>query len=250
ASKDALCYYYTYIDNILIASKDALWPPDNASLCDPSYDAVSLTCDLMNTPDEMEFALMVSNETTDNASISKIVTSAPFDSVRITGLEPNTEYRVAMRIKLNGEYSTWTDELTFKTFLTPSSLPYYCGFEDAEDNAKWYLFSHTGSGTTATNVYLTINNATSFAGDNSLYGSSDGVTNDYLTGSKYMFAMHTVEITEAGSYEVSAIVKNPMSGTSNNVVISLIPAEYSSFYSGNYLKNPIDGTTCSASSTT
>ncbi|MBQ0007950.1 MAG: hypothetical protein KBT40_04455, partial [bacterium] len=54
-------------------------------------------------------------------------------------------------------------------------LPYFCGFEDATENANWTLNSGP-AGNTARNKWY-ISNAEVYAGDSALNISNDGGTN-------------------------------------------------------------------------
>ena len=55
-------------------------------------------------------------------------------SLLISNLQPDTLYFWKVRSQCNGVYGEWSSEYPFYT--TPM-LPYFCDFEDAEENASW-----------------------------------------------------------------------------------------------------------------
>ncbi|MFI3297180.1 MAG: fibronectin type III domain-containing protein [bacterium] len=240
--------YNVYLDNIIVDYKFAFFAPEGAALVDPSYDAVTFVNTLSIVPEFMEIAFMTGNQTVDNTDLIYTVSDAPFDYNRITGLTPATQYRVAMRVSSSGQYSSWTDELSFSTFQMPAEVPYVCDFEAETQNADWRITSYNSSLEEVDNVEWIVNSATSYSTENSIYISNNGSDYGYSGSGINSLAMRSVEITEAGSYEFTVIAKSPTNTPSNYLTIALVPVEYSEFVSPNSLQNPITGAVYSLSS--
>ena len=101
-------------------------------------------------------------------------------TILITGLQPDTYYYWWVRANCSAtDHSLWSNNGYFATTQTTyATLPYECGFEEAEENASWSHLHVRG-----TNEWV-VGTATSLDGDSSLYVSCDGgATNTYTLNS-------------------------------------------------------------------
>ncbi len=115
-------------------------------------------------------------------------------TITLTGLTENTMYYVYVQSACGIE--TWVSK-SFRTIITPATIPYIYAFEDATENEAWVLINGT-----QTNKWY-IGTASSNSG-NGLYISNDnGTTNAYSTGSlAFSYAYRTISMG-TGDYVIS-----------------------------------------------
>ena len=103
--------------------------------------------------------------------------SSPYNYLEINDFQYRTSYDWKVRSNCaDDEHSSWS-ESTFQTLVPSAHLPYYFGFEDSTENAKWLLFN--GEYTNQWHIGGAVQNG----GDSALYISNDGgVSNAYSTG--------------------------------------------------------------------
>ena len=81
------------------------------------------------------------------------------------------------------------------------TLPYFCGFEDAAENANWTL-NNGPAGARATNKWY-VSNAEVYAGDSALnVSNTQGQTASYANSSVCIVAYRTIQLP-AGTYDLS-----------------------------------------------
>ncbi|MBQ3832401.1 MAG: choice-of-anchor J domain-containing protein, partial [Bacteroidales bacterium] len=114
--------------------------------------------------------------------------------IALTGLAENTLYYVYVQSACGIE--TWTS-YSFRTIVSPATIPYVYAFEDATENNNWVLINGE-----QTNKWY-IGTVSSNSG-NGLYISNDnGTTNAYTTGSlAFAYAYRTISM-ETGDYVIS-----------------------------------------------
>ena len=116
--------------------------------------------------------------------------------IALTGLAENTLYYVYVQSACGIE--TWVSK-SFRTIVTPATIPYIYAFEDATENDKWVR--ENGTQTNQWYIGTASNN-----GGNGLYISNDGGQSNAYTIStsyaSYVYAYRTIEMT-AGDYVVS-----------------------------------------------
>ncbi|MBO6081270.1 MAG: fibronectin type III domain-containing protein [Bacteroidales bacterium] len=98
----------------------------------------------------------------------------------LNNLESATDYVYKVRTYCGGsEYSFWSDEQAFRTDIAIGQFPYYCGFEDTQENNSWYRTTQNW----LNNDYTWyIDTATSYDGDKAMYISKDhGATFSTIT---------------------------------------------------------------------
>jgi len=98
----------------------------------------------------------------------------------LNNLESSTDYVYKVRAYCGGsEYSFWSEEQTFRTDISTGQLPYFCGFEDAQENNSWH---RTTQHWPDNDYSWYIDTATSYEGEQSLYISKDnGATFSTIT---------------------------------------------------------------------
>ena len=97
----------------------------------------------------------------------------------IGGLQPLTEYVWKVRANCSGsESSFWTDEEYFYTEQLHVGLPYFCDFENPEENSNWVFYLNYGEGYNQ----AVIGDVVACGEGHSLYITKDnGVTNSYIS---------------------------------------------------------------------
>jgi len=112
-------------------------------------------------------------DTLNTANAITITATTPMPYT-ITGLNPQTTYKFAVRHNCGGLFS---NIVTVTTPAPETQLPYSTDFENSTDNSGWTFINGT-----QTNQWF-IGSATDTLGTNSLYISNDlGVTNAYTAG--------------------------------------------------------------------
>lgn len=118
-------------------------------------------------------------------------------------LSPATTYYLYVRTLCSGnDTSVWNNTiLSFSTNQLPGTLPYFCGFENAAENANWQFANNISA--TANNWY--IGSAIDNGGDKSLYVSNDGgVSNIYnATSTCVVWTYRDIYFTPARQYSLS-----------------------------------------------
>lgn len=180
-------------------------------------------------------------------------------NVTLANLEMATKYDVYVRANVEG--ATFTGPCTFSTIKPAAALPYYYGFENAEENnTLWTLVNNKPNSIDKYPNTFMIGDAASAGatGDNALYVSYNGqygyICQDTLgnVGASNLWATRYVEIPAKGTYVVGVKAKapgNPAEGreTSDYMAMSLVPASYTA--AGSTFTRP-DKTTRSATAAT
>lgn len=143
-------------------------------------------------PVGLEYAII----TTNIEDSIQTVFPANSDTIRLTGLAPETDYHFFVRQVCDSVYSSSWRSVSFRTTNAPAVLPYVCDFEDNDENNLWLFFQSQQN-------QLVIGTNASSDGTRSLYVSSDGFTNTYNnTAKSYAFAARTFYLQQ-GDYYVS-----------------------------------------------
>lgn len=89
----------------------------------------------------------------------------------LTSLDWSTDYHWKVRAlcDANGESSEWSPERVFRTETETASLPYFCDFENTQENNAWNIINSSYFG-------WYIDTASFYNGEKSLYISKDGGT--------------------------------------------------------------------------
>ena len=96
--------------------------------------------------------------------------TANSNQVTLSNLQPKTNYIAKVRTNCDTSQGVWSDEFLFST----TTLPYFCGFEEADENACWILDEGMN------NHKWYIGHAAHCDGDSALYVSNNnGVSNTF-----------------------------------------------------------------------
>ena len=175
----------------------------------------------------------------------------------LTGLEQFTEYDVYVKSNVSG--SAYVGPLSFRTVKPAAQLPYYYGFENADENANlWTLTNVDAAGKVCPNTF-TFGDAANVGGtgNTSLYVQYNGqygycpMQADGNIGLSYVWATRNVEIPTKGTYVVGVKARCPGNKKADNettdyMVVALAPAVC--IPSGKNIGRP-DGTNGSAGTT-
>ena len=116
-------------------------------------------------------------------------------TITLTGLAENTMYYVYVQSACGVE--TWVSK-SFRTIITPATIPYIYAFEDATENEAWVL--ENGS---QTNKWY-IGTASSNSGNGLYISSNNGESNIYSnTSSSSVYAYRLINLEAAGEYIVA-----------------------------------------------
>ena len=118
----------------------------------------------------------------------------------LSGLSSNSDYDIYVRgICDVSDTSKWSGKCSFVTCQIPDTVPYYCGFENSEDNSNWSLINND----LYSNNWI-IGPAVQNGGSSALYISDDrGITNHYTQNSCLIFAYRDLYFTPANGYQLS-----------------------------------------------
>lgn len=116
-----------------------------------------------------------------------------------SGLSASTEYEVYTRAYCSAtEQSYWT-RTVFKTASQPATIPYVCGFDDAQENIKWKLESNEDG-----NAFMigTDANAIKSGSNGALYVSSNGTYTYNTSAITSAVAYRRLTISATGTYMI------------------------------------------------
>lgn len=156
--------------------------------------------------------------------------------ITLSKLSLNTAYHVYVRANVE-EATSYTGPLAFTTSKKAATLPYYYGFEDANENANlWSIVKTNASGKEYINSFAFGDAAqVDGTGKTSLYVQHGGTVGYHITGDaldhSYSYAVRYINIPTAGTYTIGMRARNygnmdPESDRSSQdfFVLSLAPA--------------------------
>ncbi len=155
------------VDNIEISQWQPCQTPSMVDVSNITANSAELTFLDFGQAQQWEYALQ-QGTTIDFATAPTQIIN--YQGTYLNNLLDGMTYSVAVRgVCLEGEYSPWSEIITFTTPSQPTSLPFETTFSDIYDNQKWEAVSNT-------NINWTIGSAT-FSGEEdtmSAYVSSNG----------------------------------------------------------------------------
>ena len=163
------------LDNIMVNVSDCAIPVNPEMV---SVTATSAT--LSWNPGDGDLQPMnytVAYRLLDDTVFTEVTTT---DTVLVlSGLQPDSYYYWQVRANCSAaDASLWSMSRTFATTQpVPATLPYECGFEDANENAAWSFVSLSGP-----NEWM-IGNGVHLSGDSALFVTDDNATNHYSNSS-------------------------------------------------------------------
>lgn len=133
--------------------------------------------------------------------------------VTLSKLSLNTAYQVYVRANVE-EATSYTGPLAFTTSKKAATLPYYYGFEDANENANlWSIVKTNASGKEYINSFAFGDAAqVDGTGKTSLYVQHGGTVGYHITGDaldhSYSYAVRYINIPTAGTYTIGMRARN------------------------------------------
>ena len=153
--------------------------PETFSVVTVSADEATISWD--GDPDEgnsWEVVMGMPGFTPDPDSAVLVTTN----QLSFSNLTPGTSYEMYVRTICNDNSVTpWSNVFSFMTLTgLPAELPYFCGFENADENAEWTIVN----GYNTNMWFIGADSNAVFNGDSALYISNDsGMTNAYNNSS-------------------------------------------------------------------
>jgi hypothetical protein len=155
------------VDNIEISQWQPCQTPSMVNVANITSNSAEFTFLDFGQSQQWEYALQQGN-TIDFATAQ--TQTINYQGTYLNDLLDGMTYSVAVRgVCSEGEYSSWSEIITFSTPVQPTPLPFETTFADVYDNQKWEAVSNT-------NINWTIGSAT-FSGEEdnmSAYISSNG----------------------------------------------------------------------------
>ena len=229
-----------YIDNIVFTKDlNAVLPVSELKV--KKVDVDSLTFSFMeSTPGVKGWKVAYGPQgvALDEATIFDVDTTV----VTLKGLTANTSYDIYVR----SEKTDWVGPLTASTVQVPTTLPYFTGWEDNDENAMWNLYNvKTVQGKFYHNFFI-VGDAAKCAGngDKALFITNDSAnymsygtsakTPDGDIATSYSWATRNIRIAAAGTYKFSFKLKQPGNATYDNdaAYVQLLPVG-TTFKAGN-----------------
>ncbi|MEE1112263.1 MAG: fibronectin type III domain-containing protein [Bacteroidales bacterium] len=155
------------VDNIEISQWQPCQTPSMVNVANITSNSAELTFLDFGQSQQWEYALQQGNTIDFATAQTQTIT---YQGTYLNDLLDGMTYSVAVRsVCSEGEYSSWSEIITFTTPSQPTPLPFETTFSDIYDNQKWEAVSNT-------NINWTIGYAT-FSGEEdtmSAYISSNG----------------------------------------------------------------------------
>lgn len=189
-----------YIDNLYIEEDIDCEVPVNVKLAHRTDSTFTVNWNKVEgqTAWEVAYGLSGFNLSSSEGYTTEVVTDSFFVGENLS----NTHYDVYIRA-LCGENdaSPWADKITFLSLQEAVNVPYFNGFEEAEENSQWTFIEGKATSGSDKNYWM-VGDATAAEGTHSLYITKDGMTNSSNTASTYSYAYRTVDLPK-GNYDFS-----------------------------------------------
>ena len=187
-----------YVDNVTLDLMPDCSRPE--SVWTQAIDSSSATIAWSTLDGQSGWELAFGPQGFNPDTVTPVVANSP--SYTFDNLTANTSYDVYVRTECDGDYSAWSNVMTFLTVsVAPATLPYVCGFEDPVENDAW-TFVQDGQ----VNQWFIDTNVVTFDGTaHSMYVSQDsGTTNTYNSStSAVCWAYRDIQFNDANEFELS-----------------------------------------------
>ena len=138
----------------------------------------------------------------------------------LAGLEPNTQYEIAINANCGSAVSLLPNSVQFTTERVPATLPYTCDFENDSENSDWLLQNGT-----QTNKWV-IGSATGNTGTGLYISNNNGTSNTYtVSTASYVYAYRTIYFDHASEYVVAFNWKANGESINDYMRAFLVPAD-------------------------
>lgn len=184
-----------YIDDFVIEYAPSCFAPENLAATDIAVDHATIT---WSDSHNQENYVVEYKEA--DATDWTVVSGDTTHTVTLTNLTETTAYTVRIKAVCGqDEESDYTDEITFSTIALPATLPYQCGFDNAEENGRWQFVNGT-----QTNQWA-IGTATGNGDNTALYVSNDnGESNAYtITSASDVWIYRDIDVDSSYTYHLS-----------------------------------------------
>ena len=212
-------YFAFSIDNLEIDKLGTCVKPNKTEITDIQATQATVNWTENGTASQWEIVYgLVDFSIEDGDGIIRPTDNNP---TTIIDLIPNTSYNVYVRSNCGQEYSKWSVATTFRTIQIPVSLPYYCDFEDDDENKTWGLLN--GSMVNKWCFGEATNNTAN--GTKGLYiSNNDGLNNIYSASTSYVYAIKTLNFADTGFYQFNFDWKSQGQYNSDIGKAFLVPA--------------------------
>ena len=183
------------IDNLSIISKNCS-APINLTATNITQNSATIQWDIVNN--ESVFEIAYSTQSDFNPDTATLITVSD-TTYTLTGLQSKVTYYVKVRAVCGTENSFWSVTLPFQTAQIPTTLPYFCDFENATERNNWDLLNSTN--TNKWYINSGVNNTPS--GSYSVYISTNGTAHTYTSGAVTIWAYRDITFNILGDYQFS-----------------------------------------------
>jgi len=174
------------IDNLSIISKNCS-APINLTATNITQNSATIQWDIVNN--ESVFEIAYSTQSDFNPDTATLITVSD-TTYTLTGLQSKVTYYVKVRAVCGTENSFWSVTLPFQTAQIPTTLPYFCDFENATERNNWDLLNSTN--TNKWYINSGVNNTPS--GSYSVYISTNGTAHTYTSGAVTIWAYRDIPL--------------------------------------------------------
>ncbi|MCQ2275453.1 MAG: fibronectin type III domain-containing protein [Bacteroidales bacterium] len=191
--------WYYWVDNINVDYVPSCVPP-TMTLGTVSVDEATLNWnDDQGSQTEWEFVYGAPGFDPDNAVATPVYGTPTYT---LTGLSNNTQYEAYVRAVCGSDVSDWSNAVSFMTLPgLPASTPYFCDFEDADENGSWALIN----GSQTNKWYIGVPTG---ATDSVLFVSDNGTSSTYNTGStSNVWAYRDIQFGAGAEFNLSFLWK-------------------------------------------
>lgn len=188
------------VDNIEISQWQPCQTPSMVNVANITANSAELTFLDFGQSTEWEYVIAQGN-TIDFATATPITMN--YQGTYLNDLLDGMTYSVAVRsVCSEGEYSSWSEIVTFSTPVQPTPLPFETTFADVYDNQKWVAISNT-------NINWTIGSGTASGEEDNMSAYMSSNATDYSVsmpvGWNYTYAAlyREFDFGAGGSYTLS-----------------------------------------------
>lgn len=125
--------FFLHLDNVAVNKYEECQRPMQITVSNISSTEATINFNAYGATNHSYVLSSSSSINTSNGTIIQTINN-PFT---LTGLMPQTQYKIWVRNDCTNSSSFWSDSCVFTTEAIPATIPYYCNFEDATENLFW-----------------------------------------------------------------------------------------------------------------